>query len=514
MVLQITPTTAMKLSLVGEQNRTFTEEELGIIRQNQLAAEENFRRVRTEIKDQKEQLYGQIEGLQHQLLVLENQEDNLDDKIKGYSTAFSPHNKLPPEILRHIFKCCVHEKQVEVIPITYKGGAYTISHVCSAWRRIALETPELWTGVSLQLTKENEKQIRVARQWLSRARTLPRSIFIKQVSLECDGWGNNIILNLVAHYTLRSLELTLPGNQLKQLKGLLDRSLSTLEVLRLQCFSKDIEILPLPFRPADTLSKMNVLVLDGNWDLHNLTAVGSWSRIARLNIKPTISVQLCFVILQQCSQIELCTLHVQNTDAVSTVPDIMLPQIYYFCFYTGGVTTRMLVDAVTAPRLRSLSFRQMLSQTSSDVDNTAFCQMIERSQGLKYLTTFNVGPTSEPLDPLPLLEKLPHLETTEIYNGILDEDAINRIALGKVGSKLKKMVFKSRHDANEILRMVEVRQQNASLNSYCPLAKVSPFTEITFNCVSVPSSLKNDLISRKNALKSSYGNITINLTFN
>ncbi|KAM6501823.1 hypothetical protein JOM56_001800 [Amanita muscaria] len=113
---------------------------------------------------------------------------------------------------------------------------------------------------------------------------------------------------------------------------------------------------------------------------------------------------------------------------------------------------------------------------------------------------------------LTLLEKLPHLETIQITNGIVDEDAINRISLGKVGSKLKKMVLKSRHDA-EILRMVEARQQNASLNSYRPLASVSPFTEITFNCVSVSSSLKEELISRKNELENSQGKISINLTF-
>ncbi|KIL66445.1 hypothetical protein M378DRAFT_43041, partial [Amanita muscaria Koide BX008] len=281
---------------------------------------------------------------------------------------------------------------------------------------------------------------------------------------ECDEWGNGIILNLVAHCPLRSLELTLPHKQLKQLKGLLDRSVSTLEVLRLKCSPGSTEVLPLLFRPADTLSKLNILALEGNWDLRMLTAVSSWSKIVHLEIKPEISAAQCFVILQQCSKIEICTLYVQSTVTVSTVPDIVLPQIYRLWIYTGGVTTKMLVDAVTAPKLKSLSFRQIRPwKPSSDVDTGAFCQMIERCQDMKHLTSFRVGPTSGPLDPLTLLEKLPHLETIQISNGILDEDTINGISLGKVGSKLKRMVFKSRHDANKILRMVEVRQQNASL---------------------------------------------------
>ncbi|KIL66456.1 hypothetical protein M378DRAFT_160920 [Amanita muscaria Koide BX008] len=492
---------------VGKQNLTF-KDELGIIQQNQLAAEESLQHVRAKIKDQKEQLYRQIEGLQYQVLVLKNQEDDLVDAIKRW------HNKLPPEILRHIFKCCVHEKQVEAIPVTYKGGAYTISHVCSAWRHIALDTPELWTGISLQLTKENEKQIRVAREWLSRARTLPRSISIKQGSLECDGWGNNIILNLVAHYPLRSLELTLPHKQLKQLEGLLDQSLSTLEVLQLKR-SSGSGLLPLPFRPTDTLPKMDVLVLDGGWDLDNLSAVNSWCGIVHLNIDQRISVRLCVMILQQCSQVEFCSLHVQSTDAVSTVPEIILPQIRCLYIYTGGTTTEFLVDAVTAPKLKDFSFLRDESSfhVYSDINTAAFCQMIERCQGLKYLTTFRVGPTSEPLNTLTLLEKLPHLETIQIENGILDEDAINRISLGKVGSKLRRMIFESEHDANEILRMVEARQQNVSLNSCGPLAKISSFTEITFNCEHLSSSSKEDVISRKNALENSQGEVNINLKF-
>ncbi|KIL66338.1 hypothetical protein M378DRAFT_384788 [Amanita muscaria Koide BX008] len=518
MELPVAPTTPIMLSLVGKQNQPFTEDELDIIRQSRLEAGESLQHVRTEIKNKEEQLARQVEALQLELSVLESQEHDLIDKIERYSTALSPHNKLPPEILRHIFKCCVDDNEMEEIPVTYKGGAYTISHVCSAWRRIALDTPELWTGISLQLTEENEEQIRVARQWLSRARTLPRSISINQDSdsldSELDGWGDNIILNLVAHYPLRLLELTLPYTQLEQLKGLLDQSLSTLEVLRLKQYPGDAEseILPLLFRPTDTLSKLNILVLEGDWDLQNLNAVGSWSRIVHLNIEPEISAPQCFIILQQCSQIEICSLYVQDTGAVSTVPDIILPQIHCLWICTGGVTTKLLVDAMTAPKLGSLSFLQTQSPFSN-VDTAAFCQMIERCQGLTHLTALCIGATSEPLDPLTLLEKLPHLETMQISNGILDEDTMNRISLGKVGSNLKNMTFESRHGASEILRMVEVRQQNASLNSYWPLARVSPFTEIRFNCISVSSSLEEDLISRKNALENSQDEIYINLTF-
>ncbi|KAM6491836.1 hypothetical protein JOM56_012695 [Amanita muscaria] len=479
-LLPVIRTTPMVLSLVGKQNQPFTEDELDIIRQSRLAAEESLQHVHAEIKDKEEHLSRQVEMLESELSVLASQACDLIDKIERYSTALSPHNKLPPEILRHIFKCCIQEKQVEEIPVTYKGGAYTISHVCAAWRRIALDTLELWTGISLQLTKVNEKRIQVARQWLSRARTLPKSISIKQDSLECDGWGNSIILNLVAHYHLQSLELTLPHKQLKQLKGLLDRSVSTLEVLRLKCSP--------PWRGTGTCKS----------SLQSAPGPGSFTSKSNQRFLPHNASSFFNDALKLKS---------------APFPDIVLPQIYRLWIYTGGVTTKMLVDAVTAPKLKSLSFRQIRPQASSDVDTAAFCQMIERCQGMKHLTSFRVGPTSEPLSPLTLLEKLPHLEMMQISNGILNEGAINRILLGKVGSKLKKMIFCSRHDANEILRMVEVRRQNANLNNYGPLARVSPFTEITFNCVSVYSSLKEELISRKNALENSQGKISINLTF-
>ncbi|KAI9441807.1 hypothetical protein H4582DRAFT_1935132 [Lactarius indigo] len=63
----------------------------------------------------------------------------LSDVLRGVSILRShlrPFNRLPPELLAHIFSFL-------------GGGAYVVpaSHVCQRWRDVALDTPSLWTTI-------------------------------------------------------------------------------------------------------------------------------------------------------------------------------------------------------------------------------------------------------------------------------------------------------------------------------------------------------------------------------
>ena len=82
--------------------------------------------------------------------------------------------ELPTEILDHIFRLCARISGTVPLPLRKRHIPIqiVISHVCSKWRQIALDSPELWADVSIE-DKDLFKDDHVCQAWLSRARLRP-----------------------------------------------------------------------------------------------------------------------------------------------------------------------------------------------------------------------------------------------------------------------------------------------------------------------------------------------------
>lgn len=102
-----------------------------------------------------------------------NDEDDEDERarlISAAATTFGERlNALPPEILAEIFFWCTPSAgSQEHFPVR---GAMTISHVCSLWRSIAIDTPRLWTYTKIPVVQHKlDPTLALLRMYLERAK--------------------------------------------------------------------------------------------------------------------------------------------------------------------------------------------------------------------------------------------------------------------------------------------------------------------------------------------------------
>ncbi|KAG8714856.1 hypothetical protein FRC09_017180, partial [Ceratobasidium sp. 395] len=135
-------------------------------------------------------------------------------KIVNASATLVPINTLPLEIMSHIFllltssATCVDDKRYRPADKYYHEHRFYRSHplvvipaVCSRWRRLAINTPSLWSHVDVDRQAKGKRQGDVlprTRLWLERARGAPISLHIGGLS-ETSGNGSELLSLLEPH---------------------------------------------------------------------------------------------------------------------------------------------------------------------------------------------------------------------------------------------------------------------------------------------------------------------------
>jgi hypothetical protein len=102
------------------------------------------------------------------------------------ASALRPTPELPEGLWRRIFAMIVTGESdlprdpQEVISQQWRFGslAFPLSHVCKEWRRIAVSTPYLWTGIQIVYTKEKRLNPQVVRRMVGLAGSSPITIAI------------------------------------------------------------------------------------------------------------------------------------------------------------------------------------------------------------------------------------------------------------------------------------------------------------------------------------------------
>ena len=93
-----------------------------------------------------------------------------------YSKPFIPIKSIPVEIIREVFIFSIPQR-LDLCQPSVRTAPLQVSHVCSSWRRTALDTPQLWSSIAIGPTfsrSETETEVfkrhsDVIRQWFLRA---------------------------------------------------------------------------------------------------------------------------------------------------------------------------------------------------------------------------------------------------------------------------------------------------------------------------------------------------------
>ncbi|KAF8346104.1 hypothetical protein F5887DRAFT_123267 [Amanita rubescens] len=447
----------INLSSIGQTNKVYSKKEEAFIRSVQLTAETLLQS-------------GTVDG------DLERK-GGIVDLICRCKIALASHKCLPPDVLRFIFQICA-ETRVE-FSLSRPGvdlRLLRITHVCSAWRQMALETPTLWNKIGITLDHayqdRNQETFYSARQWFDRAQNIRRSLFVRLdeyygARQSRESWEQ--LLDFMALHRLEELELKYPINSLA-LK-LPAHVWSSIERLHLICVGEGSDNpgrQPL-FSNFGKLSNLRHLKIHNSLNLRDMDEVVPWYQLRSLDIfsrwRSDVTLSLCLNVLRQGSLLEYfdVTLEDEPSFISTAIPEekIILANMDYFRLeFVHSLQASALFQLLVIPNITTLIIEPAFLCTEE-------------------CPPFDVGTW---------IELLPSLESILITPGFLTDNAIERLSSGKLGARLRVISLQGfLHNADKILSMVKLRYRNATEPSDGKQIEIRlrPFKSVSISCTPV-----------------------------
>ncbi|KAG5716663.1 hypothetical protein E4T56_gene16354 [Termitomyces sp. T112] len=371
----------------------------------------------------------------------------------------APINRLPPEVLTHIFFCSLENNAYDLgtkgppvfrrfpkISISPGGSSdpMVLAQVCMLWRAIALSTPLLWSQFSIYCSRK-QQIIPILKAWLERSSDLPLTftffesldgLLAKQRGPHHPTYGDpyqpaynplttEVVSLLLEHsHRWKSVDFRFSRQLSHVLINMPEGRLPILESASIE--SRDAVTLPCP--PRDGLPQLEKVwktmyssprFTSGKWEIDYLEATPSllilpWSRLTTADLSMTI--KNLFKVLRECQN--LTTLRFVDPYAVChhehlnwmlkqatglplthkpNLPDlpVTLPFLQKLHLTTEESADTMF-QKLTLPALTSLSIKQNWAW-KSEPDPTEFLEFLNRSgcQLEKYFYNISGAPISE-----------------------------------------------------------------------------------------------------------------------
>lgn len=174
----------------------------------------------------------QVQSLDIQISELTRQKDAKLAEIATLKNMLSPVRRIPIEILSEIFRLsCLPEKGISMFEHSIVDYMSTLSTVCVAWRNTAHATPQLWSSLSLSLSKPHKPlmgEVGWVSNWMNRSQGLPVDLYLDLMTrgLKADqflelafSFGHKLrLLNLKGCLSFCLHLLGLPHSSLPQLE--------------------------------------------------------------------------------------------------------------------------------------------------------------------------------------------------------------------------------------------------------------------------------------------------------
>ncbi|KAF9058944.1 hypothetical protein BDP27DRAFT_1239758, partial [Rhodocollybia butyracea] len=98
-----------------------------------------------------ERLQSEISRLQSLLDALLGEKNEVEAYIKTHRVLMSPIRQIPSETLGEIFMHCLPSDTLPFAVRDLKQAPLLITTICRHWRRVAIDTPELWSSLHVHL---------------------------------------------------------------------------------------------------------------------------------------------------------------------------------------------------------------------------------------------------------------------------------------------------------------------------------------------------------------------------
>ncbi|TDL15266.1 hypothetical protein BD410DRAFT_809074 [Rickenella mellea] len=272
----------------------------------------------------------------------------------------APILRIPCEITSGIFEFCLPKDEFPRPSI--QSAPMQLSHVCSSWQKLAIQTPRLWSKVSLCMSTEDGGQTKVSikaamashvkalKVWMRRATPLPMSVHLRYPSLpwlEPDKLPPVFRVIMENPTTWRDVRLSLPRDYLNSASIVVQKNVRNLERFDVE----DTSIIPMfsrancpVFLIAETAAILLTLSVHGSLQLKSPNAT-QFVRLRTLSLKHS-SINNSIHLLENCPVLEGLNLHFYNLPMINTTPEdttILLPRLRNFHLaHTGNDENKIL----------------------------------------------------------------------------------------------------------------------------------------------------------------------------
>ena len=296
---------------------------------------------------------------------LSEQRRAIQDQIQAFKNVISPARRLPPETVTDIFRLC-SALEDDILPNPL-AAPLLLTQICSGWRQVALQMPELWTDLYFHVQENATEETRnLAKTWIERCRHHTFSMNIQSFDMLPDSFLDLLTIR-PAMITL--LELEIPHDALTFLEKLPSEVVfSNLQALavRPSVQNPDLEedwlLWPASVRVFESASKLEYVTMTIQVEGFNPAVLHlPWHQLKELSLnKPPSSFHIpcnsIRSILRKCTFLEQCVFSLDTRFIEEDLNGVItLPHLESLAITINHNFGTHFFESMVFPQLRTLT---------------------------------------------------------------------------------------------------------------------------------------------------------------
>ncbi|KAJ7588048.1 hypothetical protein C8J56DRAFT_940776 [Mycena floridula] len=327
-------------------------------------------------KEEIQALQVDIDKLRQALKALESRQSTAKEALRVQEGILHPLRRLPPELLRGIFRECMADSDFGPIRSPFTNDfPWNVTHVCQRWRAIGISFPELWTVIQQTDRYARDEPLQLM---LDRSAYCPLTVSIRSSRRILNESDQIIRMLLPTSSRWRTLDMKVRHvDALMPIRG----QIASLEELSITFYRlRSASDMPFAmFEVAPALRKVHLKYelyhedfLEGGqlllpWPTLTHYTVDSYHDDVMGQLEP---LPFCVNLIELQVHVAICPILPHNT----TFPNLTL--LSFFTFRNGEIA--QLLNKLTLPALSLLHLG--LKQGWNDADQQSVGSLVSRSQ--------------------------------------------------------------------------------------------------------------------------------------